>query len=189
MPYLLDAVVLLKEGEKPEQIDAAATAFGMLMGPIELADYVGLDICLDVADRLKSEVEQPPADMPAWLREKVERGDLGRKTGRGFHEYERGKPRKGGAGKGAPAAADDRLQDVLVRLLNACVTCLDTGVVSDERILDGAMVFATGFAPFRGGPLHFARARAIEEVIARLRALERGRGARFAPDPDWENLS
>ncbi len=81
------------------------------------------------------------------------------------------------------------MQDVLILpLLNACVTCLRTGVVSDERTLDGAMVFATGFAPFRGGPLQHARARGIDDIVGRLRELERERGARFAPDPGWERL-
>ena len=183
MPCLLEALVLLDEGHKPEEIDAAATAFGMPMGPIELADQVGLDICVDVADRLKSEVEGLP-DVPQWLRDKVARAELGKKSGRGLYEYERGQPRKE-----ASVQADERLQDVLMLpLLNACALCLRTGVVSDERILDAAMVFATGFAPFRGGPLHYARTRGFDRIVERLRELERERGARFAPDPGWEQL-
>jgi 3-hydroxyacyl-CoA dehydrogenase/enoyl-CoA hydratase/3-hydroxybutyryl-CoA epimerase len=184
MPYLLEALVLLDERQPPEAIDAAATAFGMPMGPIELADQVGLDICLEVAERLKAEVDEPLPDIPRWLREKVARGDLGKKTGRGLYEYDRGQARKAAAGP-----SDERLQDRLtLPLLNACVSCLRRGVVADEQVLDGAMVFATGFAPFRGGPLRYARARGIASVIERLRQLERGCGARFAPDPGWEEL-
>jgi 3-hydroxyacyl-CoA dehydrogenase/enoyl-CoA hydratase/3-hydroxybutyryl-CoA epimerase len=60
--------------------------------------------------------------------------------------------------------------------------------VSDEHILDAAMIFGTGFAPFRGGPLHYARVRGIDAIVERLRELERERGARFAPDPGWQRL-
>jgi len=184
MPYLMEALVLLDEGHKAEAIDAAATAFGMPMGPIELADQVGLDICLDVAERLKSDVEEPLPDIPQWLRDKVVRGELGKKAGRGLYAYEHGKARKSAASEG-----DDRLQDRLILpLLNACVSCLRTGVVSDERVLDGAMVFGTGFAPFRGGPLQHARARGVDRVVERLRQLEHEHGARFAPDPGWHGL-
>jgi 3-hydroxyacyl-CoA dehydrogenase/enoyl-CoA hydratase/3-hydroxybutyryl-CoA epimerase len=184
MPYLMEALVLLDEGQKPEAIDAAATAFGMPMGPIELADHVGLDICLDVADRLKSEVEQPLADIPQWLRDKVARGELGKKAGRGLYQYDNGKARKG-----APVPADERLQDMLIlQVLNACVSCLRSGVVSDERVLDAAMVFATGFAPFRGGPLQYARDRGVDQVVERLRQFEAERGPRFAPDAGWNEL-
>jgi 3-hydroxyacyl-CoA dehydrogenase / enoyl-CoA hydratase / 3-hydroxybutyryl-CoA epimerase len=181
----MEALVLLDEGQPAEAIDAAATAFGMPMGPVELADHVGLDICLDVAERLKSEVEQPLPDIPQWLRDKVARGELGKKAGHGLYRYEHGEARKAATGEG-----DEWLQDRLILpLLNACVTCLRSRIVPDERVLDGAMVFATGFAPFRGGPLQYARARGVEQVIERLRHLEREHGARFAPDPGWSELS
>ncbi|MBT2322907.1 enoyl-CoA hydratase/isomerase family protein [Variovorax paradoxus] len=189
MPYLMEALVLLDEGQSAEAIDAAATDFGMPTGPIELADYVGLDICLDVAERLKAEVEQPLPDIPQWLRDKVARGELGKKTGHGLYEYEHGRVRKA-AGSEGEGKDDGGLQDRLILpLLNACVTCLRSGVVSDERVIDGAMVFATGFAPFRGGPLQHARAFGVRQVVERLRQLEREHGARFAPDPGWSELS
>jgi 3-hydroxyacyl-CoA dehydrogenase/enoyl-CoA hydratase/3-hydroxybutyryl-CoA epimerase len=186
MPYLMEALVLQGEGQAAEAIDAAATAFGMPMGPIELADHVGLDICLDVAERLKSDVEQPLPEIPQWLRDKVARGEMGKKAGHGLYHYDHGEARK----KPVTGEVDARLQDRLILpLLNACVTCLRSGVVADERVLDGAMVFATGFAPFRGGPLQYARARGVEQVIERLRQLEREHGARFAPDPGWSEVS
>jgi 3-hydroxyacyl-CoA dehydrogenase/enoyl-CoA hydratase/3-hydroxybutyryl-CoA epimerase len=145
---------------------------------------VGLDICLDVAERLKANLDTPLPDIPQWLRDKVARGELGKKTGRGLYVYEHDKPRKK-----APSEADDRLQDMLILpLLNACVTCLRTGVVVDEHTVDGAMVFATGFAPFRGGPLHHARTRGVDSIVDRLQELERERGPRFAPDAGWERL-
>src|SRR5882757_7312758 len=82
-PYMLEAMVMLDEGIKRETIDAAAVDFGMPMGPIELADTVGLDICLHVAETLKAGLVRPMPDPSPLLRKKVEAGELGRKTGQG----------------------------------------------------------------------------------------------------------
>src|SRR5947207_8796178 len=91
-PYMLEAMVLLDEKIDKRVIDAAAENFGMPMGPIELADQVGLDICLDVGDMLRSKFGDMLPPTPAWLREKVARGELGRKTGKGFYIWKDGKP-------------------------------------------------------------------------------------------------
>jgi 3-hydroxyacyl-CoA dehydrogenase/enoyl-CoA hydratase/3-hydroxybutyryl-CoA epimerase len=89
-PYMLEAMVMLNEGIKRETIDAAAVAFGMPMGPIELADTVGLDICLHVGEMLKADLVRPMPDLSPLLRKKVEAGELGRKTGKGFYEWKDG---------------------------------------------------------------------------------------------------
>src|SRR6266702_1954467 len=96
-PYMLEAMVLLDERIDKRAIDAAAEKFGMPMGPIELADQVGLDICLAVGDMLRSKFGDSLPPTPAWLREKVAAGDLGRKTGRGFYAWKDGKPDKSAA--------------------------------------------------------------------------------------------
>jgi 3-hydroxyacyl-CoA dehydrogenase/enoyl-CoA hydratase/3-hydroxybutyryl-CoA epimerase len=185
MPYLLEALALLGEGVAAEDVDASATAFGMPMGPIELADHVGLDICLQVAEALARELKGPMPAIPAWLREKVAQGALGKKSGRGLYAYdERGKPRRKREGKPSERHADR----LVLPMINACVACLRSRVVADERLVDGAMVFGIGFAPFRGGPLHYARTRGTDEIVRRLGAMEREHGARFAPDPGWEAL-
>jgi 3-hydroxyacyl-CoA dehydrogenase/enoyl-CoA hydratase/3-hydroxybutyryl-CoA epimerase len=184
MPYLVEALLLLDEGVPAEDIDAAATAFGMPMGPIELADHVGLDVCLSVAEALARDLDRPLPDVPAVLRRKVAEGALGKKTGRGLYEYDRGKPRRRTGGE--PSA--ERADRLVLPMIDACVACLREGVVADERLVDGAMVFATGFAPFRGGPLHYARNRGVDEVVRRLEALQREHGERFAPDPGWNGL-
>ena len=93
-PYLLEAMIMLDEGIKRETIDAAAIKFGMPMGPIELADQVGLDICLHVAEVLKASLPRPMPDVPQWLRAKVANGELGRKTGKGFYDWKDGEPVK-----------------------------------------------------------------------------------------------
>src|SRR5262249_58953683 len=98
-PYMLEALLMLNEGYKRETIDAAAESFGMPMGPIELADTVGLDICLHVAETLQAALERPMPDVSQALRGTVELGPLGRKTGRGLYEWRYGKAMKE---RGAP---------------------------------------------------------------------------------------
>ncbi len=182
-PYLLEAVVMLEEGVPPESIDQAAEAFGMPVGPIELADQIGLDICLGAADMLREQLTTTElAPVPAWLRQKVEDGNLGRKSGEGLYVWEDGKPIKK---KEVPKAPDDTINRLILPMLNACMTCLRLGIVPDEDILDGAMIFGTGFAPFRGGPMHYARRNGFAEIAIRLDVLEQQYGARFRPDPGW----
>lgn len=181
-PYLLEAMVLVDEGMEKERIDGAAIAFGMPMGPIALADQVGLDICLGVAESLSGRVDKPMAEIPGWLRQMVESGETGRKAGKGFYDWTNGKPRP-------EAMEDPELADRLILpMLDACVECLRKDVVRDADETDGAMIFATGFAPFRGGPMHYARARGPSGISARLAALAEAHGARFRPDPGWQNL-
>ena len=155
-PYLLEAMVMLDERFTRETIDAAAERFGMPMGPIELADQVGLDICLHVADVLKESLDRKMPDIPPWLRDKVAKGELGRKTGKGLYEWKNGKAVKNLSAREPRRDMTDRL---ILPLLDVCVGCLREGIVADEDTIDGAMVFATGFAPFRGGPMHYARTR------------------------------
>jgi 3-hydroxyacyl-CoA dehydrogenase/enoyl-CoA hydratase/3-hydroxybutyryl-CoA epimerase len=153
-PYLLEAIVLMDEGVPKETIDAAAERFGMPMGPVELADQVGLDICVAVADGLRARLSRPLPDIPGWLRDMVAAGRLGRKTGEGFYVWKDGRPQK----PAAPSEAPEGLEDRLIRpMLEACAECLSDGVVESADIVDAAMIFGTGFAPFRGGPMHHAR--------------------------------
>lgn len=181
-PYLLEAMCLLDEGVAAEAIDQVAINFGMPMGPIELADQVGLDVCLGVADMLRERVNPQQPEAPEWLRSKVEKGHLGRKSGKGLYAWKDGQAKKSSPRKAAPPDTLDRL---LLPMLNACMACLREEVVADAELLDAALIFATGFAPFTGGPLHYARQRGIDDVVNRLKELERDHGARFTPDPGW----
>src|SRR5690606_25287338 len=97
MPYLVEAFVMFDEGVPKEEIDRAAKDFGMPMGPIELADRVGLDICLEVARMLKERLADPMPEVPSWLAQKVEAGETGRKADRGLYTYDdAGRPKKEG---------------------------------------------------------------------------------------------
>src|SRR5262249_37153832 len=93
-PYIDQALRLIDEGVAAETLDAAAVAFGMPMGPIELADTVGLDICLAVGKELAA----GHAEVPKKLAELVAAGYLGRKSGHGFYQWKDGKAKKGAAG-------------------------------------------------------------------------------------------
>lgn len=178
-PYLLEAMQLLDEGVAAETIDQAAEKFGMPMGPVELADVVGLDICMGVAEMLKQGLDTPMPAIPAWLAEKIEAGELGKKTGKGLYSWKDGKPRK----KDNPAAGPEDLTDRLVLpMVNMCATCLREGVVDSEELLDGAMIFGTGFAPFRGGPMHYLHSRGQDNVASALESLAETHGERFKPD-------
>src|SRR3974390_1067519 len=164
-PYLLEAMVLLDEGVKRETIDKAAESFGMPVGPIELADDVGLDICMHVAEMLKSNLERKMPEVPNWLRDKVAKGELGKKTGKGIYEWKDGKPVKD------PEPAQPTLEmtnRLILPMLDVCVGCLREGVVADADTIDGAMIFATRFAPFRGGPLHYAKQHGVADICATL---------------------
>lgn len=183
-PYLLEAMVLIDEGVPAVNIDRAAERFGMPMGPVELADRIGLDICVHVADSLRSSLDKPMPAVPDWLREKVDAGDLGQKTGAGLYEWVDGEPRKEDATE-PPDGLSDRL---VLPMLNACVECLREKVVESEETVDAAMIFGTGFAPFRGGPLNYARARGADDVVAALERLAEAHGERFSPDPGWQSL-
>jgi len=150
-PYMQNAFRMLDEGVKPETIDAAMEAFGMPMGPIELADTVGLDICLAAGKELAKKGTRGEAEAPQVLLHKVALGQLGRKTGEGVYRYEKGKPVKG-----TPDAPKRELADSLVEpYLAEARAVLAEGIVADADLIDAGLIFGTGFAPFRGGPLHY----------------------------------
>jgi len=155
-PYLMTAMRCVDEGIAPEAVDEAAVAFGMPMGPIELADTVGLDICLAVG-RLLADAREAPRGLVAH----VDAGELGKKTGRGFYAWVDGKPQKA-VNASVPANLAARLVDPLVA---EAKRALAEGIVVDADLVDAGAIFGAGFAPFRGGPLHDAITRAPEPVI------------------------
>jgi len=184
MPYLHEAMRLAQEDVPLPAIDAAATDFGMPVGPIELTDVVGLDVAKDVGEIIATELGKAVPSHPQ-LAELVAAGKLGRKTGSGFYTWQDGHPVKLPAGSAAPQDATDRM---LLALVNEAVACLREGVVSDADLLDAAVIFGTGFAPFRGGPIAYARARGIPDCVRRLTDLATRHGDRFRPDAGWNLL-
>jgi 3-hydroxyacyl-CoA dehydrogenase/enoyl-CoA hydratase/3-hydroxybutyryl-CoA epimerase len=153
MPYMTEAMLAADEGVPLALIDEAAVEFGMPMGPIELADTVGLDVASHVGKILSEAFGLP---VPRRTAELLAAGHVGRKSGRGYYEWRDGKPVKPPAEGRAP---EDLIDRMILQYLNEAVACLREGVVEDADLLDAGMIFGTGFAPFRGGPLHYARAR------------------------------
>lgn len=149
--YMMRALELAKEGYAKEALDKAAERFGMPMGPVELADTVGLDVGLSVIKTLRGD---EAADLIQELQSYVDAGKKGKKTGEGFYQWEKGKAKKD---KEAAAGADlDMLAKELMKpYLDECQAALDEGIVENAELLDAGMIFGTGFAPFRGGPLHY----------------------------------
>lgn len=148
-PFMFEALNLVEEGHSMATIDEAALLFGMPMGPIEIADTVGLDISMDVATKLA------PNNTTAiqQLQIRLDEGKLGKKSGAGFYRWKQGKPVKQ---KPSNQVALDVLGMRLIEpLLKECQHCLDEGIVMSADLLDAGIVFGIGFAPFRGGPLHY----------------------------------
>lgn len=185
MPYLLESVELLKEGVPMTAIDKAMTNFGMPMGPITLADTVGLDVCLSVAQHLGQYFETP---IPQKLVEMVEQKKLGRKTGEGFYKYDKnGKQIK--VHEEYKKSLDEIAKRLVLRMLNEAFACLREGVVSDADLLDAGMIFGTGFAPFRGGPIHYARTEGIEELYQQYVKQREAQGDKPLEIDSWEKTT
>ena len=196
-PYLSEAVRLVQEGCRIEDVDAAMTAFGMPVGPLALLDDVGLDVAtrggevLQAAfpDRLKMGGEGALAAA----------GRLGRKNGKGFYDYEGGK-RRGPAREAyaalrvaardkSPLPAEVMEARLVLPMINEAAFCLEDGIVSEPARLDLAMIFGTGFPPFRGGLLRHADAIGLGRVFARLDDLAERLGPRFIPADSLQRLA
>src|SRR2546427_9766775 len=179
-PYMHEAMLAAQEGVPLTVIDAAAVSFGMPLGPIELADVVGLDVAAHVGEIIARGLGRPASEAPR-LSELLAAKKLGRKSGAGFYVWQDGKAVKPAAP--ATAAPPDLIDRLILILVNECVACLRERVVEDPDLVDAAVLFGTGFAPFRGGPLRYARARGVAAVAARGTHACRRYGKRFLPDP------
>ena len=178
-PYMTEAQVMLEEGIPAETLDAAAREFGMPMGPIELADTVGLDVGLAVG----RELAKPGGPQPKKIQELVAAKKLGKKSGEGFYKWVNGKPQK------AKGAGSVDLAPLWMRMtlpaVNEAVACVREGIVADADLCDAGVIFGTGFAPHRGGPLNYLRAAGKDKLLAEMKALEVKHGERFAADAGW----
>lgn len=180
MPYLSEAVRAAQEGIPLPLIDRAAEEFGMPMGPIELADVVGLDVVMSVGKVFF----ETGSEVPSVLATRHEQKKFGKKTGEGFYVWQNDKPVKPPtAGQSAPDDLQDRL---LLPLVNEAVAVLRQRIVEDADLIDAGVIFGAGFAPFRGGPLQYARTRGVDAIVTRLQELQRVHGDRFAPDEGWD---
>jgi 3-hydroxyacyl-CoA dehydrogenase/enoyl-CoA hydratase/3-hydroxybutyryl-CoA epimerase len=184
MPYMLEATTAWAEGVPGASIDRAAKSFGMPMGPIELVDTVGLDVAASVGRILAPYLG---LDLPPGLDGKVEPGKRGKKDGQGLYAWKDGRPVKPEVPKDY-VAPDDLADRLVLPMVNEAVACLGDGVVESADLLDAGVIFGTGFAPFRGGPIQYVRETGVDVVRGRLEALAAKYGARFKPKGGWDRI-
>ena len=145
-PYMLAAMRAVDDGISPETVDQAMLAFGMPMGPIELIDTVGLDIAMAAGQQLAGS-----AEAPRCLLTRVERQQLGKKSGQGFYAWQDGKAQKATTGAVPEGLAEKLIQPLVDRTRRL----VEEGIVADAELADAGVIFGTGFAPFTGGPMHW----------------------------------
>jgi 3-hydroxyacyl-CoA dehydrogenase/enoyl-CoA hydratase/3-hydroxybutyryl-CoA epimerase len=185
VPYLYEAMFAFQDGIAIETIDEAALRYGMPVGPVELADVVGLDVCKHVGDIVSAAINKQKPDT-SRIDALIAAKKLGRKTGEGFYVWRDGKAVKPpGPPPEPPADLEDRL---ILSLANECAAVLRERIVAVADLIDAGVIFGSGFAPFRGGPLTYARTRGIDTVVARLTELARAHGPRFEPDKGWSAI-
>jgi 3-hydroxyacyl-CoA dehydrogenase/enoyl-CoA hydratase/3-hydroxybutyryl-CoA epimerase len=183
MPYLLESIRLLNEGVPGPVLDKLAKKFGMPMGPIELADTVGLDVCASVGKELAPFLG---LELPPGMDDTLESGKRGKKDGQGFYIWQDGKPQKPEVDKEYVTPPD--LQDRMILLMiNEAIACLADGVVDDADLLDAGVIFGTGFAPFRGGPIQYVRSEGADTLKSKLQELAQRYGDRFTPKSGWDH--
>jgi len=192
-PYLYEALRAAGEGVDIDAIDRAAVEFGMPMGPMQLCDVIGLNVLLDVGQIVASELHQEPPAFMQTVRTMVSEHKLGRKSGQGFYTWQDGKVtgtsvRIAGPAQGDAVSSAELADRLILAMVNECVACLREGIVEDADLIDAGVIFGTGFAPFRGGPLTYARARGIDQCVQRLLQLSQLYGKRFQPDEGWPQL-
>ncbi len=156
-PYMMEAVRLYQEGCPREKIDQAAQKFGMPMGPMELMDMVGLDICNKVGEELDIS-PKGGAGGDNVLTALVKQGKLGKKTGQGFYQWTDGRPKRDDA-QYDDAELERLGHELIAPLLEEAHAAQEEGIVADADHVDAGVIFGTGFAPFRGGPLHYRKVR------------------------------
>lgn len=184
VPYLLEAMNMMDEGIPAPAIDKAMMDFGMPMGPVVLADTVGLDVCLSVAKYFSKYMQ---SSVPQRLIDMVDQGKLGRKSGEGFYQYKNGKHIKP-----QDVACDIPLEEIsdrlVLRMLDEAFACLREGVVANGDLLDAGMIFGVGFAPFRGGPIHYAKNKGIHDLFEQYIKQRKLRGEKVEEVESWEAL-
>jgi 3-hydroxyacyl-CoA dehydrogenase/enoyl-CoA hydratase/3-hydroxybutyryl-CoA epimerase len=194
MPYLFEAVVLAAHGVPVELIDRTMRRFGMPMGPLELLDQVGLDVASHVARALRPIFADRMGNDPGLealsqtFEQMVQRGWLGQKSRVGFYRY---LGKKKGPHQAVPSLFPaDLRRDVqtpearermVLTMINEAVACLGERVAEDAETIDLAMVLGTGWAPHRGGPLHYADTQGLDNIVRTLQGLAERWGPRFEP--------
>jgi 3-hydroxyacyl-CoA dehydrogenase/enoyl-CoA hydratase/3-hydroxybutyryl-CoA epimerase len=186
IPYMQEGMTAVEQGVLPEIVDAAAVHFGMPMGPIELADVVGLDVCAHVGEIIGAAIGRETPVPLQRLQALLAAKSLGRKSGQGYYRWVDGKAQKQKVS--TDLVSSELVDRLMLTFVNESVATLRERIVADADLVDAGVIFGAGFAPFRGGPLHWAREEGPDRLRARLEQLVLQHGSRFAPDPGWSLL-
>jgi 3-hydroxyacyl-CoA dehydrogenase/enoyl-CoA hydratase/3-hydroxybutyryl-CoA epimerase len=188
--YSSAALRLLDEGHRVEEIDRSMVDWGMPMGPLRLADEVGLDVSAKVGHVLH-EAFGARLPFPDWLDRLPESGRLGVKSGRGIYLYDGRRERRVdqaiyseiGRKPGRRSIESDHLTErrLLLPMVDEAARCLEEGIVDGPGSLDLAMVFGTGFPPFRGGLCRWADSLGLGDLIEKLESLAGSVGEHHQP--------
>jgi 3-hydroxyacyl-CoA dehydrogenase/enoyl-CoA hydratase/3-hydroxybutyryl-CoA epimerase len=155
----------------------------MPMGPMELADTVGLEVCASVGKELAPFLG---LELPPGLDDRLGAGKRGKKDGQGLYVWQDGKPQKPEIDPDYVTPPDVQ-ERMILPMVNEAIACLDEGVVDDADLLDAGVIFGTGFAPFRGGPIQYARSEGVDTLKQKLEQLAKRHGERFMPKKGWDN--
>ena len=190
LPYMVESIRLFNEGCDGPHLDRLMLDFGMPMGPLRLSDEVGLDVAQHVATDLQNRLPKP-VPINDTLVKMIAKGWLGRKSGRGFYVFSDKKGAKEQPnrelgflqtrGKGAGQDAATLVDRMVLVMVNEAARCLEEGVVEAPEDVDFGMIFGTGWAPFRGGPLRYADTLGTAEIVKRLEKLAAEVAPYFAP--------
>lgn len=201
-PYLSEAVYVLGEGVSIKEIDSHMKSFGMPMGPFELMDVVGLEIGVKFAETQNEAFGERATVSPLMLKLKKALFDengkgvrLGQKTGIGFYHWPKDSNKKGdvdieginklifdGKAPKKKSIKRDALQRrITYSMINEAAIMLSEGIVKEPWQVDLAMIFGTGFPPFRGGLLKYAESEGLDKIVAELEELSKVHGRRIAP--------
>jgi enoyl-CoA hydratase/long-chain 3-hydroxyacyl-CoA dehydrogenase len=191
-PFLIEVSALVRDGVKLEAMDKAMKNFGMPVGPITLADEVGIDVTYKVASFLSQAdlgVRMTGGDV-SLMENMINKGWLGKKSGQGFYTY---KGKKKTINSDVQAYVNEfaqqdlglnetDIQDRIVsRFVNEAAKCLEDEIISDPVVGDIGLVFGTGFAPFRGGPFRYLDTEGVDKYVGMMNDLADKYGPQFEP--------
>ena len=197
MPYLGEAVVMLEQGGRIEEIDRALLRFGMPMGAFILLDEIGIDIAHKVSAILHQGLGEraKPSGLLARL---YKEGRLGKKSGRGFYQYrggKRGNPdgslpgRLPGPPESGTIGPEDIVDRAVLLMVKEAVLCLEEKIINRPDLLDAALVFGIGFPPFRGGLLRYADTLGAANIVSKLEGYVSRFGERFIPPASLREMA
>lgn len=194
LPYMAEAAFLLTEGMDIETVDKAYLKFGMPMGPFELMDSVGLDVCAKVLKIFRKAYPDRVEVSPIMEKLEQNKSRLGQKTNLGFYKYDsNGRKTEvdqtvyaelGLSARTNPYDAKECVERGVFAMINECCLALDADrIVETPHEVDLAMIMGTGFPPFRGGLLKYADSVGAKYVAERLTHYASARNAKARLSP------